>query len=76
MDDTSGFYFKDGDTLIFGPNWVTGPGIELHRETKDEQTYPVEGWSWFDSQEEAYAFFGLPVPAPVDAPGPWPQPLE
>ena len=63
MDDTSGFYFKDGDTLIFGPTWVSGPGVELHRETKDDHTYPVEGWYWFDSRELALTSFGLDVKA-------------
>ena len=63
MNDTSGFYHREGSTdLSFGPNWVTGPGVELHRETRDEQTYPVDGWYWFDSREEAYTFFGLSLP--------------
>ncbi len=51
--DTSGFYKKDGDQLLHGPNFVLNKDYELRRETKDQPTYPVDGWSWFDSEEEA-----------------------
>jgi hypothetical protein len=59
MDDTSGFYKLDGD-LLFGPNFVLNANYELRRETKDQHNYPIDGWSWFDSEEEARTFFGLP----------------
>lgn len=60
--DTSGFYKLDGD-LLFGPNFVLNKDYELRRETKDQHTYPVDGWSWFDTEEEARLFFGLPPKA-------------
>jgi hypothetical protein len=27
---------------------VYGPNLELIRENKDDYTYPVDGWEWFD----------------------------
>lgn len=51
--DTSGFYKRDGDGLIYGPNYVLNKDYELRRESKNQHEYPVDGWSWFDSEEEA-----------------------
>lgn len=56
---SSGFY-KNEEQLLYAPNYVCGPGFDLARDAKDEYTYPVYGWHWFDSEEEARAFFGLP----------------
>lgn len=58
MDDTSGFYKLDGD-LLFGPNYVLNANYELRRETRDQNTYPVDGWYWFDSEAQAREFFGV-----------------
>lgn len=57
--DTSGFYKNDNGTLLFGPNRVLNKNFTLYRENKDEYTYPVSGCYWFDSEEEAKAFFNL-----------------
>lgn len=57
--DTSGFYKRDGDNVLFGPNFVLNASYELRRETHDSHSYPVDGWLWFDSAEAAYAAFGL-----------------
>ena len=57
---TSGFYKLDGD-LLYGPNFVLNANYELRRETKDQHSYPTDGWHWFDSEEEARDFFGLPA---------------
>ena len=59
--DTSGFYKLDGD-LFYGPNFVLNANYELRRETHDQHTYPIDGWSWFDSEEEARLFLDLPAP--------------
>lgn len=55
--DTSGFYKLDPDdvTILHGPNFVLNADYELRRDTKDEHSYPVDGWSWYDSEEEALA---------------------
>jgi hypothetical protein len=58
--DTSGFYKLDGD-LLFGPNFVLNANYELRRETKGDHTYPVDGWYWFDSEQQAREFFNLPM---------------
>lgn len=61
-DNTSGFYKYEELTLHHGPNYVLAPEYELLKETKDDHTYPIDGWSWFDTIEEARAFFGIPEP--------------
>lgn len=58
--DTSGFYKLDAD-LLYGPNFVLNANYELRRETKDQHTYPIDGWYWFSSEEEARLFFDLPA---------------
>jgi len=64
IEDTSGFYKLDG-VLLFGPHYVLNANYELRRESKDSHTYPVDGWYWFDTREEALVFFGLP-PDPIE----------
>ena len=51
--DTSGFYKNEDGALLFGPNYVLHANYELRRETHDQHTYPVDGWHWFDSEEQA-----------------------
>lgn len=60
--DTSGFYKLDSGDILFGPNYVLNQAYSLYRASHDQNTYPVDGWYWFDSIEEAYSFFGLPYP--------------
>jgi len=57
----SGFYKIDGE-LLYGPNYVLNESYQLYKEYSDTYTYPVDGWYWFDSHEEAYAFFNLEPP--------------
>lgn len=64
--NTAGFYKKNGDRLLFAPTQVHFPGgtsIEVAKHA--DYTYPVNGWSYYDSSEAAYAAEGLEVPAPV-----------
>jgi len=65
MDDTSGFYKLDPESgeLFFAPHFVSAPTFELLRETRVKNTYPVEGWSWFDSEDEARAAHKAPLRA-------------
>lgn len=53
IQDTSGFYKNDNEYLLFGPHFVLNANYELRRETHDQHTYPVDGWYWFDSEEQA-----------------------
>lgn len=57
--DTSGFYKLDGE-LLYGPNYVLNANYELWRDQHETYTYPVDGWYWFDSEEAAKQFFGIP----------------
>lgn len=58
--DTSGFYKLEG-TLLCGPNFVLSANYALFREAHALHEYPVDGWYWFDSEEKAREFFGLPL---------------
>jgi hypothetical protein len=60
MEDTSGFYKREDDALLYGPHGVLGPEYELTRETRHSNVYPVDGWSWYDSEDAARADLGLP----------------
>lgn len=53
MEDTSGFYKLDGEELLFAANFVYHHDFTLSRENKDQETYPKDGWKWFESQEQA-----------------------
>lgn len=51
------------DTILLeGPNFVLNAAYELKAELWDTYTYPVDGWYWFATVDEAYQFFGLPIP--------------
>jgi hypothetical protein len=56
--DTSGFYKLDG-TLLYGYDSVVNRDYELYRDRHTTYPYPVDGWHWFDSRDEALAFFGI-----------------
>lgn len=68
MENTSGFYKYESENLMYGQNYVLNANYELRTETKDEHTYPTDGWYWFDSIEEARLLFNIPEPAPVEEP--------
>lgn len=51
------FYKLDGELL--SSSFVSGPSFDLVADAHEDYTYPVDGWYWFDTPEEANAFFGL-----------------
>ena len=53
------FYKEDNGSLLIGENFVYSPTVTLKAEDKDNFTYPQDGWYWFDTEDEAYSFFGL-----------------
>ena len=57
----AGFYKLENGELIYGPNFISGPGIEIWKEDKDNHTYPIYGFYWFDTLEEACNYFGLDI---------------
>lgn len=56
---SAGFYKYEEPFLHFGANYVLDARYELRKESKDDYGYPVDGWYWFDSQDEAHAFFEI-----------------
>lgn len=55
--NTQGFYKKDGEQIIFTNNTVQGPNYLLVISDKDEYDYPVDGWIYAASLDEAIAYF-------------------
>jgi len=54
------YYMYIDETLYEAPNFVCLPtGVDLTVDNKDEHTYPVEGWYWFDTEDQAKEFFGI-----------------
>ena len=64
---SSGFYKYESEAVAYGANYVLCKEYELRAESKDEHTYPVDGWYWFDTIEDAYSFFNIPLPEGEDA---------
>ena len=62
MDRGPGFYKLDGTDLLHGPNYVLSGSYNLYKEEKDTYNYPIGGWYWFDSEEQARIYFNLPNP--------------
>ena len=58
---TEGFYKKQNEELLYGPNIVEGSGYVLLAQDKDSYQYPIDGWYWFNSEEEARVFFEMPI---------------
>ena len=53
------FYKYESEQLMFGPIVSFPDGSILVLEDKDHYTYPVHGWHYFPSEEEAKAFFNI-----------------
>ena len=53
------FYKYQDEQLSFGP-YITFPDREmLHIDKYQEYTYPIEGWYYFATEQEAKDFFGI-----------------
>lgn len=62
MEDTSGFYKRDpGGILLFGRYFVLNANYHLKRDEHTIHQYPIDGWYWFESEEEARSFLGFPT---------------
>lgn len=55
--DTSGFYKKIGKDIVWAGNYVYAPGYTLTKTNHGNEEYPVDGWYYFASQDEAYLYF-------------------
>lgn len=47
------FYKRDDEQLLIAPNYVSGPNFQLEATLKDTYTYPVQGWYWFNTLDDA-----------------------
>ena len=56
---TAGFYKLD-DVLLYAPNYVLNKDYTLLKEEYENHAYPVDGWTWFESEDEARQAYGLP----------------
>jgi hypothetical protein len=64
--NTKGFYKKIDNTIQFGEDMIAGDGYLLLAEEKDSYEYPVGGWIWADSLDEAMTkFITMDYVAPV-----------
>lgn len=59
MTNTPGFYKFDGRMLYFAPNSVYAPNFTLLLEQQATYTYPVDGWYYFDTTQQAESFFEI-----------------
>lgn len=55
------FYKLDNNELQVAETCISGLDLDLHYMQKDTYDYPVQGWYWFDTEEEAKQFFNLPL---------------
>jgi hypothetical protein len=56
------FYKLENNEILLSGNWVEGPYYVLVEQDKDKLEYPVDGWYWFDTNEEAYTFLNYNPP--------------
>lgn len=54
------FYKRQDEELLIAPNFVHAPDYSLTVENKDEYTYPVDGWYWFDNLDAAMSALTKP----------------
>lgn len=54
------FYKLDGE-LLEAPTAIESMDFALYAEFYEQYSYPVFGWYWFNTREEALAFFDLPA---------------
>lgn len=66
--DTSGFYkYIPEYGLLYAPHVVHGDVYNLDREWKETYVFPIDGWYWFDTKEQAEISFVTPVSIPDSA---------
>lgn len=53
------FYKIEDGVLLVEPTSIVSLDYTLFADIHDEYEYPVYGWYWFDTEEEAKAFFGI-----------------
>jgi hypothetical protein len=59
------FYKRENDSLSIAPNAVYARDYTLLASENATYDLPIDGWHWFDTDQQAYTFFGLPMPSDV-----------
>lgn len=57
------FFKKDNDNLLTAPNFVYAPDYTLKADEKDSYEYPIDGWYWFETLDEAMLNMSNPTQA-------------
>jgi hypothetical protein len=57
--NTQGFYKNENGILLYSSTTVESAAYLLIAEQYAEYNYPIDGWYWFDNEEEARIFFNL-----------------
>lgn len=52
-----GFYKVESDMLLYSPTTVESSEYYLTSERPNDHEYPVDGWFWFNDENEAYLYF-------------------
>ena len=53
------FYKNDNGMLLWSADAVISDNFELRESEKDTYSYPVEGWVWAGSEEEARSILNI-----------------
>jgi hypothetical protein len=66
----SGFYKSNEEktALFYAPNAVHSRDYSLIASDKASYQYPVEGWTWYESKEDALTVEGVTEPEKPTAP--------
>jgi hypothetical protein len=56
---SSGFYKNENNNMLYAPETVFGPYYFLNKDEFQNYTYPIDGWYYFNTENEAKDFFGL-----------------
>jgi hypothetical protein len=74
-----GFYRNENGVLSYAPNFVFSDNYTLRKEEKNDllwlDVFPIDGWYWFDSKEDAVAALGVDS-ADADPPTPPLPPID
>ena len=61
-----GFYKDDNGFLLWSADRVINDNFELWIDQKDTYSYPVDGWIWAETEEQARIVLDLPLPEPTE----------
>jgi len=65
-----GFYKNDNGFLVWSADRVINDNFELWLDQKETYSYPVEGWIWAESEEQARLTLNLPLPESTELESP------